>query len=397
MARAYTTWSPELIADVLHLRARGLAYATIAEQLAESHNVNITAEAVRHIVRRNKDQAEFDPADADVDTLRAVRRTQRTNASVAKQNRAILDHLNEQQDIVAAIGQATASLAPRPKVKLRKTKKSGKTKMTIEAMISDVHVGKKTSTFNLDVCRLRLRQYTEVLIGEIERASKNYDVEKIILAFLGDIIENALMHGRESTMNCEFGNPEQVRWAIELFMQEVIEPVAALGIPVIALGITGNHDREEMIKTYNHPGMNSLTWVIYKSLQMLTERAGFSHVKWTIPDGIYTTLNIYGDEILYEHGDHVSGGNTKKAYTNHMVKRSQQLNTIIKGIRAGHFHEYACFDNGTIIVNASVPGQDSYADVLGFSSNAGQVINFYVKTANRQSSFYHSFLVQLGN
>jgi len=396
MARAYTTWSPELIADVLHLRARGLAYATIAEQLAESHNVNMTAEAVRHIVRKNKDQAEFDPADADVETLRAVRRTQRTNASVAKQNRAILDHLNEQQDIVAAINAAASTVARRPKVKVRKSKQSSKTKMTIEMLVSDVHFGKKTETFNHAVCRRRLQHYTAVTIGEIERANKNFDVEHLIVGLLGDIIESSTIHGPESQVGCEFNSSEQLQVAIESLMLDVLEPVAQLGIPITVIAVVGNHDRLEQNKTYNMPGRNGLTWVIYKTLEMMCNRAGYTHMKWVIPEGIYTTIDIYGTTVLVEHGDFIDGGLSAKAFNSHIVKRSLQLGKSIRCLRIGHWHTFSNFDNGAVIVNASVPGNDSYADVRGYNSSAGQAISLYVKTKNRQTSYYHTLLVQLG-
>lgn len=387
----------EVIAAVLEARAKGRSFVWIAAEISQSFDIELTAEAARHITRKHRAEIPAEPVPADVEALKAIRRTTKANSAVRRDNLAILDHLNLQADIMAKISEAVTTLNKRPAVKLRTRKAKGKTCMTIEAMLSDIHVGKKTNDFNAEVCRLRLREYTKVLIGEVERNSKNFHVEHIVVAFIGDLIENALMHGRESQAVCEFNNPEQVRASIEIFTEEIIEPIARLGIPVTVVGITGNHDREAERPTYNSPGKNGLAWIIYKAMEMLTKAAGYKHVKWVIPEGVYAILDIYGDHILYEHGEHIKGGNTKKGYCKQMMDRSHQNGVLIKGIRVGHWHEYACYDNGQVIVNASVCGQDSYAEVNGYTSNAGQSINFYVKTANRQSSFYHSFLVQLGN
>ncbi|WP_457849420.1 hypothetical protein, partial [Staphylococcus aureus] len=72
---------------------------------------------------------------------------------------------------------------------------------------------------------------------EIDRKRAHYSVDRLILALLGDLIENAIMHGRESLASCEFDNPEQVRWAIELLYQEVLVPLAETGIPIDIVAI----------------------------------------------------------------------------------------------------------------------------------------------------------------
>lgn len=395
MARPFK-YEVEVIAEVLACRAKGKSFERIAREVNGVFGTDLSAEAARHIVRNHKDQAQTEAPPADVEALKAIRRTSKVNSTVRRDNLAILDHLNAQDELLASIQAATAKLATRPKVKLRKKAAKGRTKMTVEMLLSDLHFGKKTAAFNHEVARRRMQHYTAVTLGEIERANKNFEVEHIVIAMLGDIIESSTIHGAESIAGCEFASAEQVQVAIEVLMEDVIEPLAQLGIPITIPAVVGNHDRLEQYKTYNLPGRNGLTWVIYKSLEMMTKQLGYKHIKWIIPDGIYCSLNIYGDEILYEHGDFIAGGHAAKAFSNHLVKRSQQLGKIFKAIRLGHWHTYSNFDNGAAIVNASLPGNDSYADVLGFASNSGQVVSLYVQTKNRHTSYYHSLLVQLG-
>ena len=158
--------------------------------------------------------------------------------------------------------------------------------------------------------------------------------------------------------------------------------------------VTGNHDRTEHSRTMQEPGVNNLTWIIYKSLEELCQISGFKNVKFQIPTGSYIILDIYNNTVLYEHGDNVKG-TTKKSFETLIENRSRQSGISIDFGRFGHWHDYMCFDRGRIIVNESVCGLDSYASVMGFNSKAGQTINFYVDTKNRPNCFYYSFPVDL--
>lgn len=369
------------------MRTAGHTYDDIAAKLST------TSDAIRSCWRRYQYLGVTSDDAVNTKSIKQIALTKRNNSMTAKENRALLQEHLTVQDILEQIKEMTGSLNKKKSPKAP-AKAKGRTAMTMEALISDVHIGKKTDTFNLAVCRARLRHFTEVFLGEVERNNKIYNVERLILSFLGDNIEHSNMHGLESMVGCEFSNPEQIKWAIELFLTEIILPISALGIPVDIIGIAGNHDREGEKRTYNNPGKNSFAWIIYETLRLITAQLGLSHVSWTIPEGVYLVLNIYGNNFLYEHGDNVRGNNYPTINT-HLSNRSTQIGEILHGIRLGHYHRYTHYDNGRVIINSSVCGPDSYSDVLGYTSHAGQVINYYVKTVNRKSSFFRSFLVQL--
>jgi hypothetical protein len=82
-------------------------------------------------------------------------------------------------------------------------------------------------------------------------------------------------------------------------------------------------------------------------------------------------------------------------YKDIIEKRSKQLGVQIKMLRGGHWHEYVCYERGRIIINESACGQDSYAKVKGFTTTAGQVINFYVDDKKLPNSFLYSYPVYL--
>lgn len=281
------------------------------------------------------------------------------------------------------------------KVKIDTPKVLTGTKMTMELMLSDIHYGKKTPTFNLKVCRERMQKLTEVFLKEkVRKEKEGYNVERVIIALIGDLIESYTMHGLESAVGCEFGNAQQVQAAITSLYHDVLLPIAKTGVKIDVPAVTGNHDRSEHSRTMNDPGLNNLTWIIYKSLEEMCALSGLKNVKFDIATGSYVILDIYKNKALYEHGDNTKG-NSKKAFETLMEQRGRQNNVSLDFGRFGHWHEFVCFDRGRIIVNESVCGQDSYAKVKGYNSHAGQTINFYVETKNRPNSFYYSFPVAL--
>lgn len=299
--------------------------------------------------------------------------------------------INMKQAIVQAVGQLKVK-----KIKLPAVRETKGTKMTMELMLSDIHYGKKTETFNLKVCRQRMQYLTLTFLEELNRKKKEgYNVHRILIAIIGDLIESFTFHGLESAIGCEFGNAQQVQAAINSLYHDVIVPIAKTGIAIDIPCVTGNHDRTEVLRTMHNPGENNLTWIIYNTLEELCKASGLKNIKFHISTGSYVILDIYGNNCLYEHGDN-AGANTKKAYDSLMEKRARQHNLTIHFGRFGHYHEYQVHDRGRIIVNESVCGQDSYAEVKGFKTSAGQTINFYVETKKRPNSFYYSFPVFLG-
>ena len=322
----------------------------------------------------------------------------KTQKDVGAYVRKLEKELSDKRTYEAGVLKVIADLGknlPKLKTRIMKPKKVNGKKMTIEVMLSDIHYGKSTDTFNLKKCRERMRNLSVVLLSEIEQKQKTFNVEKVIFALIGDIIESSSMHGMESMLGCEFGNSQQVQEAIESLFYDLMLPVASTGLDIYVPCVPGNHDRYDTTKTLNKPGLNNLSWIIYKMLQTLASAHKLKNVNFEITEDSYIVHNVYGSNILFEHGDELK--NTQKnTVLNHMEKRGRQVGKQLHMSRFGHWHEYVCFNRGQAIINESVCGQDSYAKIKGFASTAGQTINFYVDTKNRPTSFYYSFPVYLG-
>lgn len=325
--------------------------------------------------------------------LKQIARTKKSNSFTAKENRTIIQAWNDQDDIIDAVRSAAKQIN-KIKIKPLKLPKKKKHKgMTKELLLSDIHFGKLTDTFNLEVCKQRLEEVVTATIGEIVRDSKDFNIDEIIVGILGDIIENYSMHVLESAKGCEFGNSKQVYEAMINLFRIAIVPLNQLGIPMRVVCVTGNHDRTDQKRTYHNPGEENFTHIIYNALRDFSEIAGLKNIEFIIPKDPWAVIEIYGNTVLYEHYDNCKNAD-RKGLEGLMTKRANQLSVTIDYMRGGHFHEPTSFRNGRIMINGCLTGTDSFASVLGYNASASQTVNSFVNS-DRRYKMYRSFNILL--
>jgi predicted phosphodiesterase len=386
-------FNEEQIAFIIHQKkVSKRAFDEIAGKFEKKFDVEVDALEMKQAYHKYKNYFEKD--DIALKKLKDIARIKKSNSYTAKENRIILQAWNDWDDVFDAIRDAAKDIN-KIKVKPLKLPKSRKKKgMTKELLLSDIHFGKLTEEFNLEVLKKRLEEVVHATIGEIERDSKEYNIDEIVVAFLGDIIENYTMHGLESAKGCEFGNAKQVYEALKNLFHIVIVPLNQLGIKMRVVGVTGNHDRDGTQRTFHNPGEENFTYVIYNTLKDFSEIAGLKNIEFVVPKDPWAVIEIYGNKVLYEHYDNAKSPDRKNLETL-MTKRAHQLNVIIDYMRGGHFHEPTSFRNGRIQVNGCVTGNDSYASVLGYNGEASQTLNSFVNSKNRRYKMYRSFNILL--
>lgn len=383
----------ELVDIVLHRQA-GLTFGEITDKINSKYKTEYSEDAIRGAHRRYGNLYESNDKTFHIDQLKSIARTKKSNSKTAKENRVILEKLNEEEDLLERIQDLVKNLKL-PKLNINKPKvDKSKPNMTKELMVCDIHVGRKNDNFDYEILKHRLAESIQEMKEDIARDSRHYNIDRIIIALLGDMIESFSMHGLESARGCEFDNPEQVEKCIKVLFELVFIPVAALGIKIDVPAVTGNHDRTEHNRSMYLPGKTNWTWVIYNTLEMLCKQAGFKHVTFHIPEKSYVVLDIYGNNCLYEHFDNAKAS-TKNALEDLLNDRQTQERLIITFMRGGHYHEYAQFGRGRIIIGESLAGPDSYSDVKGYDTKAGIVLNSYIQTSSRPNCFYKSYPLYL--
>jgi hypothetical protein len=388
-------YSEAELCDIIIWRREGGTWDDIAKKLNRKYSSHRSSDAIRKTYERYGSMYDISDEKLLLDTLKSSARKTITSAKQAKTSKAVLQAAITLEDVVSEIKETVKKLkikSPAPiKFPINDTGKS----MTIEALLSDLHIGLRFETFDTKIARKRLGELVRTLLSEIARLSGTYKIDRVIVCLLGDIINSSTMHGHESERDCEIGNSEQVAFAIRVLFEEVFVPLSTLDLEIYVPCVPGNHDRAETNRTFVYPGKFNLTWIIYNALEMLCEQAGFNNIKFDITEETYIVDKIYNDVVLWEHGDCLRG-NSKQALENHVQKRQQQIGSLIDFFRMGHFHEYRVYGRGRIVTNASLCGQSSFSKVSGFNSVASQTLNYYIKTKNRPTSFYKSFAVYLG-
>lgn len=380
-----------------------LEWSEITDKFNKKFHKDKSLDAVKKGYHRNRER--LNQPDNVVKLMRDTARTRKNAGINARDTKTILDLWEKREDLLDAVKGSVKDLnkfSAKP-VKLPKPGK-GKQGMTLELLISDVHVGKLTKTFNHEVLKRRLKQVADTTIKEMTRAAEHYTIDRVILAFIGDLIESATMHGVESARGCEFGNSRQIQECITQMFHLIVVPISLaatkLGAKVDCVGVTGNHDRTEEHRTFNNPGEENVTHIIYKTMEEMSKIAKLPNISWEIPSEPYQYMEIYGEGVLYEHYDNAKGSNQRQGIESLLSKRVNQIKKPIVFIRGGHFHEPMESGIGKIVINGNVPGNDGFSTVLGFDCEPSQTLNFYIKreksdSVRRVTSFYKRFLIQL--
>jgi hypothetical protein len=391
------------IAFIIKMReTTDISWYEITDKFNKKFGTDRDFESVKKIYQRNKDL--FNEDDYEINLLTKVHRSKKANSGTAKENRTIIQHWADREDILEVIDSVVKSnnkVKYTPPKHLPTPASAHKEKMTLEQLFSDVHFGKliKDDRGNVVVdgseIKRRVQKLADQIIKEIYRNKDFFDIERFIIAMLGDMIESSHMHGEESLKGSEFGTSRQMFECIQTVFNDLIIPISMTGIPAIDIYcVPGNHDRLDRDQTYVQPGENNLTYVIYKTLEMMCQAAGLKNVHFHITTGGYITAEIYGNTALYEHGNELKGLN-RQNLLELCNKRQNQIKQIINFYRVGHWHEHVTYGQGRLQVNGSVPGQDDYAKGKGFDSEALQILNYYVKTDKRSTCFFRSFPIYL--
>lgn len=392
-------WLENEIAYIINQKeTTDLTWVEITEKYNKKFRRDKNFETVKKCYQRYRNYLQHE--DNHIRTLRSIHRVKKTNSYTAKENRTILDEWVKREDLLETIENTVKNISlKKHKVAKRPAKSRAKKNMTLELLASDIHYGKLVdhidgNVVDNSVIRQRVRKMSDSVVKEIQRESRSFNVERVIVALIGDIIENADFHGQESEKGVEFSTSRQVQEAIDSLFYDLILPIAQTGAKVDVPCVTGNHDRIGRNKTYHKPGEDNLTYIIYKTLELLCIQSGLKNVKFDITSGLYISADIYKNVVVYEHGDELKNLN-RDTMANQMAKRQVQLGKIVDFFRVGHWHEPVIYGQGRMMVNGSVPGQDSYADSKGFCSEAVQILNYYVETNKRSTCFFRSFPIYL--
>lgn len=397
-------YTKELHELIERQRAKGLQWREVSKIIAEETGEIINPKTLNNRYMEHANDQEFETIRVN-ELLSKSRRSQLAAVSARSDLKNTLDGAIRLEDLLDSTKKLFKSLnnVKIPKLVLVPPNKGTKCRMTVEALFSDLQIGKLSPDFNLEIAKKRIEAYTDAIILKIDQHKKSgYQIEKVVVAFLGDIIESmdkAIQKG--DATSCEVDTPEQVRLAVEWLWRLVIVPIYQLNIPVHLIGIPGNHDHISAGMKMYKAGKNQISWIIYKQIALLCEAANMNNICFDITEGVFTTYEYYGHIAVYEHGYGITP--TVKNLQLRLNDRIRQLRKFCTYFRMGDKHSITRFVEDTLIVNGAFFGStikdkgEEYSSVQGFSSNAAQLVLFHIPRHDNRNTIFDSFVIQLGH
>jgi predicted phosphodiesterase len=251
---------------------------------------------------------------------------------------------------------------------------------TAVLVISDVHVGKKTPSYNPGVFVKRLHRLQDNTMSIITGLRTIRPIKKIVVVFCGDVVDAESVY------------PSQ---AVEHISHTVLDQIFTLALPaftefftfllanfeeVEVQAVRGNHGRQNAAKWTSSKSTN-WDFVLYKALEVATR--GQNRLVWNIHDKDWKALfRVEGQGFLATHGDMILRyyslphyGMTRQAerWQNAYRDKIRLTNFIY-----GHFHSAIAgmrFNQLSIFVNGSFVTDDEYAEEhIGVASVPEQLL-----------------------
>jgi len=390
--------------EAIELHRQGLSWRRIAKELGIPRST--VSDYLRSVKTTETLSTDSDLSEPELDVLcqskdasisnlaKRLRTAHRANLQLRRVQNEVFDQEVITQTYLNAVQQAIGALKVVPYTYVP-VKKKGRQNATVEILFSDLQIGKVGEHYNTEKAIKALKLYGEELVKYITERQENYDIERIVFASLGDIVEDHMKHGVQSAMATDSGLSEQMSNAIKYIWEYVLQPVFGLGIKTDVMCICGNHGSSQ------HKGMDmfkaglfSYDYTIYKALELVTQTAGYSQVSFIIPEGVFGYLNIYGNYAVYEHG--YFNSSTEKSMSDQMKKRGQQIKRHVEYFRCGDMHHSCSYDSHRIILNGAFFGVDEggieYSGILGFNSIPSQVVVLHTpeeKLGRRTAKEFH--------
>lgn len=237
--------------------------------------------------------------------------------------------------------------------------------------ITDWHLGLvinncKYNSFNLEIAKARVKQ----LYDEVRKFCEFYDVEDIVVASTGDMIEHCYMRNNQH-QNVEFNQSVQINECINLMYTFLTNLCEFANVEFY--GISGNHDRTVGDKNVNTNGDNANT-IITEQLYNYNEIAKNKRlaIHKLEHDAKEIIVNIDGFVCKFIHGDErIKDG--KRLIENDFSMDDCAYNILFRG----HWHNFdmTSENNGRYIVNTGcLSGYNDYSVKFGCATRASQTL-----------------------
>lgn len=253
------------------------------------------------------------------------------------------------------------------------TDQTGKTRPhEFLALMSDAHYGEVVSpsdalgiSYNADIAKRRIEHYRDIIIRFKDLRSPAYDIEKLTVAVLGDMLSGNI-HDELRVYN-EKNMTEQMTDMTRI-MNDLAGDFAGEFPEVEFIVIPGNHPRLMKKPEFKKKWDN---WEIAmgEAFKLAVEVGPLENVKVTVPTSMVHIHEIYDTRIAMLHGDGIKSNSFAGIPFYGMRNRREGLQSLLSSLdidRAdmlvmGHFHQHLYWSaECDVLINGAIKGGDEY-------------------------------------
>ncbi|MEP7197280.1 MAG: hypothetical protein ABI851_12230 [Saprospiraceae bacterium] len=220
--------------------------------------------------------------------------------------------------------------------------------------------------YNPDIAKKRWFKCIQNSLRLINIDRNHSDIRNMVLWLGGDFITGYI---HEELMEDNYMSPtmatmfsfERIVSALEFYLKygnfDFIDVPCSIG----------NHGRTTVKRRVSTGYKNSYEWMLYH--QLARHFKSEPRIRFTIPNGAFTYLNIYGFNCRFFHGDTIQYGGGIGGLTIPLIKALQRYDQQILADYnfMGHYHQlFQATKN--CIVNGSGIGFNAYAQSIGASN-----------------------------
>jgi len=240
--------------------------------------------------------------------------------------------------------------------------RSGTSEATAVMCASDWHVEENVGAevsglnhFNLEIARNRATRFFQKGLRLVNLLAQDIKIPQIVMPLLGDFITNDI---HDTDMN-EVQPIAALIEAQNMIISGIEFLLAESNYNLIIPCHSGNHARTTQKTRFASEHGHSLEHLMY--LHLATYFRDDPRVKFLIPEGMHSYVQIYDQTIRFHHGHAIKYGGGVGGIYIPVNKAIAQWN---KGRHAdldvfGHFHQMR--DGGNFICNGSLIGYNAFA------------------------------------
>lgn len=302
---------------------------------------------------------EVTPESVREDVAKIVAKEKESNA--VKKNKVLAQMLlvaEKERDALLSVGGVET-------YSIKGNKDFDKSSATAIALASDWHIeeGVKSSQvnglnkFDLDIAKQRSEKFFTVVAQLIKVHQKEYNVDTLILALLGDFISGSIHDDLKEGNDIQ---PTEAIWEAQKLIASGIEfLLKETNVNLVIPCSAGNHSRITEKQRVQTEYGNSLEILMYRQMEKYFNKE--SRVKFIINDSYLTYVKVYNYNCRFHHGHALkfSGG-----IGGLFIPAFKAISQWNKSKHAdwdffGHFHQMK--DGGNFISNGSLIGFNAYA------------------------------------